>query len=363
MDGLLKVFLLLAAIAGLWWLLRPALPKLQAWIGNARVRYALRSALPASHYSIFRDPDPGGSLPVSADHVVVSPYGVFVIATLHMSGHVVGAEGDANWTCARLRRERAFPNPLYRNLACIGALRRLLRLDASCFHSLVVFTGQAEIGEGLPANVTQLGGMLPFVQVRTSQLLGFEEAERVAGVLASRRPLPGIQTAAARLAELRKVHGSRFGARQAILGLGLMAALLAAAGSLAHRLGDGSGPHPSPDSVAAPGPFLDNAPPPRIALPGVVATRTAPPAGAAAQPEPAGGGRPVMESGAAGAARNTPLSRADIGERLAWESSLKCGYAVESRRCACYGPQGRKAALDYDSCRALADRDPARVRE
>jgi hypothetical protein len=363
MDGLLKVFLLLAVTAGLWWLLRPVLPKLHAWIGNWRVHYALRSALPASHYSIIRDPDLDGQWTASMDHVVVSPYGVFVIATQPMSGYIAGAERDANWTQTRLSRERTFPNPLCRNRVRIETLCELLQLNPSCFHSLVVFTGHAEIGEGLPANVTQLGGMLPFVQVRTSELLGFEEAERVVGVLESRRPPPGIQTAAARLVELRKTHGSRFSARQAVLGLGLMATLLAAAGSLAHRLGEASGQHPAPDSVTASGPFLENAPPPRIELPGVAAAQTASPANSAAQKGLAANGAAVAEPQLMGAVRNPRASQADIDKRLAWESSLKCGYAADSRRCSCYGPQGRKAALDYDSCRALADRNSGRVRE
>jgi len=359
MDGLLELFLLLAiAVAG-WLLLKPALPTLLARMGIWRVHYALRRSLPASHYKLFRElalrpESPAEAAALSADEIVVSPYGVFVIGVEHRLGRISGRPGDTHWVCAGLRMEHPFRNPLLRNQVRIRALRTRLGLDAACLHSLVVFTGGASLADGLPANVTPLGGLLPFVQVRTRELLGFEEAERVAGLLEAERVSPGVQTAAAQLAALRRTHGSRFSARQAMLGLGLMAGLLLAAGGLVHQLLEAPGQYPSHDSPIAPSPFAEQAPPPRIDLPGVA--RQAP---AAANVSPAVSD--TVAGAGAGPALGTPeptaeVSMAALEDRLAWEASLKCGYAAESRRCACYGPEGRKAALDYDSCRALADR-------
>jgi len=362
MDGLLELFLLLAITAGGWLLLKPALPALLARIGKWRVHRALQRSLPVSHYKLFRDlalrPEtPADKVTPAADQVVVSPYGVFVIAVEHLSGRIRGKPGEPQWTRAGWRSSRPFRNPLLRNQVRIRALRQRLRLDASCFHSLVVFTGRAELAPELPSNVTPLGGMLPFVQVRTRELLGFEEAERVAGLLEAARLPPGVQTVAAQLAALRRTQGARFSARQAVLGLGLMALLLAAAGGLAHRLAPAPGQDQPPVAGAAASPFVDQAPPPRIDLPGV-----ARPGRAASAPGPAATAPVAMAGAGLGAAssRSAPRTVASLlarDERLAWEASLKCGYAAESRRCACYGPEGRKAALDYDSCKALADRN------
>lgn len=352
MDGLFEFFLLWATIAGGWLLLKPALPAILARIGKWRVHHALQRSLPASHYKLFRDlalrpESPGDKVAPAADEVVVSPYGVFVIACEHLSGHISGKPGEPQWACAGWRSERPFRNPLLRNQVRIRALRQRLGLDASCFHSLVVVTGRAELAPELPSNVTPLGGMLPFVQVRTHKLLGFEEAERVAGLLDAGRLPPGVQTAATQLAALRRTHGSRFSARQATLGLGLMAGLLVAAAGLVHRLEDAPGQDPPRVSGAVTSPFVDQAPPPRIDLPGVARPdRSTPgPASSATAPN-------------AGSSRTAPRAVASLlarDDRLVWEASLKCGYAAESRRCACYGPEGRKAALDYDSCKALAD--------
>ena len=361
MDGLLELFLLLAITVAGWLLLKPALPSLLARIGGWRVHYALRRSLPASHYRLFRDlalrpESPGKSAAPPADEVLVSPYGIFVIAIQHLSGRVSGKPGDTHWTCSGWRRQRPFRNPLLHNQVRIRALRARLGLDAACMHSLVVFTGRAELADGLPANVTPLGGMLPFVQVRTRELLGFEEAERVAGLLESARVSPGVESAAVQLAALRRTHGSRFSARQAMLGLGLMAVLLVAAGGLVRHLADAPDPFSALDSGVVQSPFAEQAPPPRIDLPGVVrpVQNSAGPA-LVATAEVAGSGL-VPGSASSASAPRVENSLAVLEERLAWESSLKCGYAAESRRCACYGPEGRKAALDYDSCRALADR-------
>lgn len=355
MDGLLIVFLLLALTAAAWLLLWPALPRIRGRLGKWRVHYALRHSLPASHYRVFRDvtlrPGAGSDQGASKiDHVVISPYGVFVVETKSYSGSISGSERDPHWTRARYRARRGFRNPLHQNHGHIRKLSELFGIDASRFHSLVVFTGSARFSTPMPAQVTQLGGLIPFIQVRNRELIAFEEVERLAGLLQSSRVAPGVESAAAHLAALRQSHGSRFSARQAMLGLGLMAALVVAAGSLVHLLMEIPGRYPSVENSARVSPFVPDAAPPRIDLPGARA--------------PAGPNREATSP----AERLANVEKAPVAQRasvrqplgsddhLAWESTLMCAYAVESRRCACYDPAGRKAELDYPSCRKLADK-------
>jgi hypothetical protein len=254
MDGLLDVYLRvllwLALAACLAVLVVPALPRLKGRIRAWRVHRRLQQALPASHYTVFRDVTVRRATGAGVDttrigHVVVSPYGIFVIETKHCSGWIFGAEREPQWTRVRFRARRKFPNPLRQNQANVQALRQLLGLDAAKFHPLVVFSGSAEIRTPLPANVTRLGGMLPYIQVRTAELLGFEEAARVAGVLAVERLAPGVQSTAAHIASLRQTQGNRFGARQALLGLALMVSLVAVAGTLVHSLSEVPGQFPA----------------------------------------------------------------------------------------------------------------------
>jgi restriction system protein len=254
MDGLidtyLRLLLWLALGTCLALLILPALPKLQARLAKWRVHLRLKRALPASHYSVFRDvalrlDTADGPERIQFDHVVVSPYGVFVIETDPRSGWIFGRERDPVWTRIHYRVKRNFPNPLIRIRDRVRALQELLGLDAAVFHPLVVFAGSAELRTPLPSLVTRLGGMLPYIQVRTETLLGFEQAFGAAAAIEAKRLPPGVQSTAAQIARLRRSEGQRFGTRQAVLALILMVSLSAVAGTLIHNLAEVPGRFPT----------------------------------------------------------------------------------------------------------------------
>jgi len=369
MDGLLIAALLLATGSALWLLLQPAMPRLAQRFGSWRVHNLLKRSLPASHYSVFHNvvlpagPD-GSPAPRCIDHVVVSPYAIFVIESRHLAGWISGSAGDAEWTRTRFLAKLTFPNPLRQAHSHSAALRDFLGLEGAGLHTLVVFTGDARFCSAMPANVTQLGGLMAFVQVRTREQLGFDEAKRVADLLKTSRPSPGAETAAAHLTTLRQTHGSRFSARQAVLGLGLMCALLGAAGSLVQRLAETPGRYPSREGPAALGPFADDSSLPRIELPGTTHEQVRPFADSASVTPQAAPRASATAANSGDAVRAEARRRQEVlDQRLAWEASLRCAYSIETRRCACYEPQGRKAEMDYDSCRMLADRGPATPRD
>ena len=145
------------------------------------VRHTLKRVLPASYYTILNnvslETDQGAT---QIDHVVVSPYGIFVIGARHMPGWIAGTEREAQWTQTFLRSKYRFQNPLRQNSGHIKVLQQLLGLDASKFHSLVIFTGNARFKSPMPINVTRLGGLCPFMQIRTKLLIDYDEASQIA---------------------------------------------------------------------------------------------------------------------------------------------------------------------------------------
>jgi restriction system protein len=184
MDGLLEMFLLLAVALAFSILLILVLPSVMSMVGRLLVRHKLKSALPSSYYTIFNNVSlDTGRRTTQIDHVVVSSYGIFVIETRHLYGWITGSWNDRLWTRTLLRFNRRFQNPIRQNQAHIRALQGLLGVDSSKFHSLVVFTAGARFKSPMPVNVTVMGGLLPFIQVRTDQLMDFEEAVRVAMVI------------------------------------------------------------------------------------------------------------------------------------------------------------------------------------
>lgn len=328
MDGLLNVFLWLALTACVAVLVLPALPGLKGRYGQWRVHLQLKHGLPASHYTVLRDltlrRDAAGTETVRIDHLVISPYGLFVITACHYAGSIFGAERDREFTRVRFRTRHRFANPLRKAEAQIGSLQNLLELDAAVFHPMVVFSGNAELKTNMPPHVTPLGGLVPYIQVRTGESLGFDEAARVAALVKARRLPPGVQAAAARINRRRRTEGKRFGAQQAVLGLAMMAVLSSVAGYLADNLSEV--PAQFPDSYprhaqpGGPSPFVEGAPPPRIQLPGTA--------------EPPARQRPNREA------------------------TLLCTHAAESRRCACFEPAGGEVYIAYEECKTLAGRNP-----
>lgn len=84
----------------------------------------------------------GGARSTQIDHVVVSPYGIFVIETKNHKGVILGNMVDEYWTQA-LRMGRQcfnFRNPFYQNAGHIRTLSEQLGLPCNVMVGLVVFT-------------------------------------------------------------------------------------------------------------------------------------------------------------------------------------------------------------------------------
>ncbi len=72
------------------------------------------------------------------DHVVVSPYGIFVIETKNYNGEIKGARGDKQWSVSN--RFKMY-NPIMQNYGHIKALEALLPSNPNLrFISMVSFT-------------------------------------------------------------------------------------------------------------------------------------------------------------------------------------------------------------------------------
>ena len=86
-----------------WMMLRP---RVRGAFGETLLAAALRRKLEASLYHVLNDiylPLDDGST-TQIDHVVVSPFGVFVIEMKTYKGWIFGNPRDAKWTQALPRR-------------------------------------------------------------------------------------------------------------------------------------------------------------------------------------------------------------------------------------------------------------------
>jgi hypothetical protein len=120
---------------------------------------ALRRLDPKIH-RIFNDivlPRPDRKGTTQIDHVVVSPFGIFVIETKNYGGWIFGDEDSRYWTQTIYGKKSRFQNPLHQNALHVRALAIATGLPRDCFHNLVYFAGDATSKTSLPPQVMTEG--------------------------------------------------------------------------------------------------------------------------------------------------------------------------------------------------------------
>lgn len=71
------------------------------------------------------------------DHIVVSPYGVFVIETKGYKGWILGGENSEYWTQVLYKNKYQLYNPIRQNEGHVRFLRQLLKCPADFRLSLL----------------------------------------------------------------------------------------------------------------------------------------------------------------------------------------------------------------------------------
>lgn len=80
------------------------------------------------HYIVIDDlliPNAHGDTQI--DHVVVSPFGIFVIETKCWSGWITGGENSSQWTQTIYKEKYEKPNPIFQNKVHVEAVKSALK--------------------------------------------------------------------------------------------------------------------------------------------------------------------------------------------------------------------------------------------
>lgn len=135
----------LSIIVALIIIIQPRLPYRKVWQSERLVRQVL-SRLP-SEYVVFNDllfESNGRSTQI--DHLVISPYGVFVIETKGLRGWICGGENSEYWTQTIFNCKHRFYNPIRQNEGHMRFLRHLLKCPIDIpYIPIVVFGNNAEL--------------------------------------------------------------------------------------------------------------------------------------------------------------------------------------------------------------------------
>jgi hypothetical protein len=97
-------------------------------------------------YKVYNDvliPTKNGTSQI--DHIVVSPYGIFVIETKNYKGWIFGSPNSYKWTQNIYGKKYELYNPIIQNIGHITALKRLIPGHDDKFISIIVFSMHASL--------------------------------------------------------------------------------------------------------------------------------------------------------------------------------------------------------------------------
>ena len=157
----------------------------KGYLGERKVNSKIESLIRSNNeYRSFHDltlQTPDGTTQI--DHVLLSPYGIFVIETKNYKGWIFGSADQKNWTQTIYKKKHNFQNPLRQNYKHIKAVQNLLNVDLNTIVSVVVFVGNSEFKTSMPYNVIELRGVLPFLKSHTQQILSSVNVDKYTQIL------------------------------------------------------------------------------------------------------------------------------------------------------------------------------------
>ena len=170
-------------------------PWFKGIFGEFLVKTAARLFLPRNAYHLINDVTlPTGDGTTQIDHIIVSPYGVFVIETKNMKGWIFGSENQKVWTQRIYRHSYKFQNPLHQNYKHVKTLEGLLDVPSSAIHSLVVFIGGSTFKTEMPDRVTSGFAYIRHIKAKREVVLSQADVDAVITQLEQLRLRRGLST-------------------------------------------------------------------------------------------------------------------------------------------------------------------------
>lgn len=178
-------------------------------VGEAMLADTIGNYFPRAHLLLNNVTLPTADGTTQIDHILVADTGIFVIESKHYSGWIFGNPQDKQWTQTIYRKKSRFQNPLHQNYGHLKALQSLFELPDDHFHSVVVFTADAEFKTDLGPNVVRLANLIPFLTAERSVVFDERKMAYVVGRIEMKRNRRSVETDEYHINHLRNRHGGR----------------------------------------------------------------------------------------------------------------------------------------------------------
>ena len=157
----------------------------EGWFGERKTQFNLWFSLNKELYRRFHDviiPSSNGTTQI--DHILVSPFGLFIVETKNKKGWIYGSESQSKWTQVVYKNKYSFQNPLRQTYRHKKVLSKFLDLDESNIETIVYFNGDSKFKTELPSNVLSYG-LGSYIKQFQDTVLSNDEIERICNLLIS----------------------------------------------------------------------------------------------------------------------------------------------------------------------------------
>ena len=115
------------------------------------------------------------------DHILLSPYGIFIIETKNYKGWIFGGERQKMWTQKIFKNSYKFQNPLHQNYKHQKVLEVLLSdiIATEYLHSVIVFMPDREFKTVMPANVFRGKAWTEYVKAFKDEVIPAMKLKRI----------------------------------------------------------------------------------------------------------------------------------------------------------------------------------------
>ena len=155
----------------------------EGWFGEKKTQFKLWLSLNNELYQRFNDviiPSSNGTTQI--DHILVSPFGLFIVETKNLKGWIYGSETQSKWTQVVYKNKYSFQNPLKQTFRQKKVLSKYLDVEEANIETVVCFVGDSKFKTELPSNVLS-SGLGRYIKQFQDTVLSNDEIGRICSLL------------------------------------------------------------------------------------------------------------------------------------------------------------------------------------
>lgn len=179
----------------------------KGWFGEKVTSLGMWTFLDKNLYIRFHDvivPTSNGTTQI--DHILISPFGIFIIETKNIKGWIFGSDKQSTWTQSLYGSKYSFQNPLRQNFRHMKCLSQYLQINETYFHSVVFFIGECTFKTSMPKNVIN-HGLSTYIKSYKEVILSKQELEIIISKIQLLKDNPSL-TKREHLASLKERYTS-----------------------------------------------------------------------------------------------------------------------------------------------------------